>query len=81
MSHPLLAHYPYRPDSYDELIGDEDVRPHWQAFVDHIEETGTDTLRGQPDPSGCAERETAGHQERPDARPMREFTCPRRPGG
>ena len=46
MTHPFLAHYPYRPDSYDELIGDKDVRPHWQAFVDHIEETGTDTLTG-----------------------------------
>ena len=47
MTHPFLAHYPYRPDSYDELIGDKDVRPHWQAFVDHIEETGTDTLRAR----------------------------------
>jgi uncharacterized circularly permuted ATP-grasp superfamily protein/uncharacterized alpha-E superfamily protein len=46
-AHPFLAHYPYRPDSYDELIGDKDVRPHWQAFVDHIEETGTDTLRAR----------------------------------
>ena len=45
MSSSILAHYPYRPDSYDELFGEEGVRPHWQEFLDHIDESSADTLK------------------------------------
>ena len=45
MPSSILAHYPYRPDSYDELFGEDGVRPHWQEFLDHIDEVSADTLK------------------------------------
>ena len=47
MTSSILAHYPYRPDSYDELFGEEGVRPHWQEFLDHIDEVSSDTLKAR----------------------------------
>src|SRR5574343_976819 len=47
MPSSILSHYPYRPDSYDELFGDEGVRPHWQEFLDHIEESSGETLKSR----------------------------------
>ena len=47
MPSSILAHYPYRPDSYDELFGEDGVRPHWQEFLDHIDEVSADTLKAR----------------------------------
>ena len=47
MSSPFLAHYTYRPDSYDELCGDDGVRPHWRQFLDHLDESGSDILKAR----------------------------------
>ena len=47
MPSSILAHYPYRPDSYDELFGEEGVRPHWQDFLDHIDEASADALKAR----------------------------------
>ncbi|WP_374266231.1 circularly permuted type 2 ATP-grasp protein [Zoogloea sp.] len=47
MTSPFLAHYTYRPDSYDELCGEDGVRPHWQQFLDHLDESGSDILRAR----------------------------------
>lgn len=47
MTSSILNHYPYRPDCYDELFGDEGVRPHWQEFLDHIEESSGETLKSR----------------------------------
>ena len=34
MTHPFLAHYPYRPDSYDELI--EATRPDFSPIYTRL---------------------------------------------
>src|SRR5574343_1054677 len=47
MTSPLLAHYTYRPDVYDELCGEDGVRPHWQQFIDHLDESGSDVLKAR----------------------------------
>jgi len=47
MTSPLLAHYTYRPDVYDELRGEDGVRPHWQQFIDHLDESGSDVLKAR----------------------------------
>lgn len=47
MPSSILSHYPYRPDSYDELFGEDGVRPHWQEFLDHIDESSADTLKAR----------------------------------
>ncbi len=47
MPSSILAHYPFRADSYDELIGEDGVRPHWQEFLDHIDESSGDTLKAR----------------------------------
>ena len=47
MTSPFLAHYTYRPDSYDELCGEDDVRPHWQQFLEHIDESGGETMKAR----------------------------------
>ncbi len=47
MTSPLLAHYTYRPEVYDELCGEEGVRPHWQQFIDHLDESGSDVLKAR----------------------------------
>ncbi|MDD3352035.1 circularly permuted type 2 ATP-grasp protein [Zoogloea sp.] len=47
MPSSILSHYPYRSDSYDELFGEEGVRPHWQEFLDHIDESSSDTLKAR----------------------------------
>ena len=47
MPSSILAHYPHRADSYDELFGEDGVRPHWQEFLDHIDEVSADTLKAR----------------------------------
>lgn len=47
MTSSFLTHYTYRPDSYDELRGEDGIRPHWQAFIEHIEESGSDILKAR----------------------------------
>ena len=47
MTSPFLAHYTYRPDSYDELCGEDDVRPHWQQFLEHLDESGGETMKAR----------------------------------
>ncbi|NML25077.1 circularly permuted type 2 ATP-grasp protein [Zoogloea dura] len=47
MPSSILSHYPYRPDSYDELFGEDGVRPHWQEFLDHIDESSADVLKAR----------------------------------
>lgn len=47
MPSPFRASYPYRPDSYDELLGADGVRPHWVQFMEHLEESGTDVLKSR----------------------------------
>ena len=47
MTSPFLAHYTHRPESYDELCGEEGVRSHWQAFLEHLDESGSDVLKAR----------------------------------
>ena len=47
MPSSILSHYPYRTDAYDELFGPDGVRPHWQDFLDHVDESSADTLKAR----------------------------------
>jgi uncharacterized circularly permuted ATP-grasp superfamily protein/uncharacterized alpha-E superfamily protein len=47
---PLSRRYSARDDVYDEMIGPNgEVRPHWRAFVGHLDRLGADELKGRWD--------------------------------